>query len=208
MDVESIDITPSKEDILALNQDCWDKNCDLTKRSDSNSLATYLCSLHNFPDMLVAYRQLCKIQSKSFYDIITNQAQATEYKHSHFNKIYTHFTSPLRRYCDLLVHRAVLGETSLPTTIYEIRQLVHTMNIHKWDEREFSRQRNTLCVTKCCKKEAKAIAVTVYVGKITNRIMELHALPKHQGFLLDRICEVKLSHLQAEGDKKDKNLMK
>ena len=203
----SIKDQKSNQEALIFNQDCWDTICDLTKRSDSNSLATYLCSLHNFPEMFVAYRQLCKSQNKSFYDVITNQAQAAEYKHSHFNKIYTHFTSPLRRYCDLLVHRAVLGETSLPTTSYEIRQLVHTMNIHKWDEREFSRLRNMLCVTKCCIKEAKAIDVTVYVGKVSNKLMELHALPEHQDFLPDRICEVKLSQLQAEGDKKDKHPM-
>ena len=198
----------STQKALLINQECWNEICNLTERSDGNSLVTYLCSLHNFPEMFVAYRQLCKCQSKSFYDIITNPAQASEYKHSHFNKIYTHFTSPLRRYCDLLVHRAVLGETSLPTVNNKIRQLIHTMNIHKWDEREFSRQRNMLCVTKCCRKEAKAIAVTVNVGKVTNKLMELHALPENQDFLLDRICEVKLSHLQAEGDKDDKQLMK
>ena len=208
MNVESFGGTPSMKDVLAITQECWDKICDLTERSDGNSLATYLCSLYNFPELFVAYRQLCECQSKSFYDIITNPAQASEYKHSHFNKIYTHFTSPLRRYCDLLVHRAVLGETSLPTASNKIRQLMHTMNIHKWDEREFSRQRNMLCVTKCCRKEAKAIAVTVNVIKVTNKLMELHASPEHQDFLLDRICEVKLSHLQAEGDKKDKSLMK
>ena len=205
----SIKGAKSNQEVLIINQDCWDKICDLTKRSDRNSLAIYLCSLHNFPEMFVAYRQLCKIQSKSFYDVITNQTQASKYKHNHFNEIYTHFTSPLRRYCDLLVHRAVLGETSLPTTSYEIRsrRLVHTMNIHKWDEKEFSRQRNVLCVTKCCLKEAKAITVTVYVGKVTNKLMELHALPEHQDFLPDRIYEVKLSQLQAEGDKIDKHSM-
>ena len=198
----------STQEALIISQECWNKICDLTERSEGNSLATYLCSLHNFPEMFVAYRQLCRCQSKSFYDVITNQGQASEYKHSHFNKIYTQFTSPLRRYCDLLVHRAILGETSLPTDSHKIRQLIHTMNIHKWDEREFSRQRNVLCVTKCCRKEAKAIAVTVNVGKVTNKLMELHASPEHQDFLPDRICEVKLSHFQAEGDKDDKHLMK
>ena len=191
--------------VLTINQESWDKICNLAEESDDSSLATYLCSLHNFPKLFVAYRQLCKSRSKSFYDVIPNPAQASDYKHNHFNNIYTHFTSPLRRYCDILVHRAVLGETSLPSTDYEVRGLLHKMNIHKWDEREFSRQRNMLYFIDCSRKEGQDIAVTVYVGKITNRLMELHPPPELQDFLPDRICEIKLSHLQAEGDKEDKS---
>ena len=192
--------------VLTINQESWDKICNLAEGSDGSSLATYLCSLHNFPELFVAYRQLCKNRSKSFYDVIPNQAQASDYEHNHFNKIYTHFTSPLRRYCDILVHRAVLGETSLPSTDHEVRGLLHKMNIHKWDEREFSRKRNMLYFIDCCRKETKTIAVTAYVGRITNKLLKLHAPPELQDFLPDRICEIKLSHLQAEG-KIDKHLI-
>ena len=192
---------------LTITQECWDKICGLSERSDGNSLATYLCSLNNFPELFVAYRQLCKSQSKSFYDIITNEAQALDHKHSKFDKIYSHFTSPLRRYCDILVHRAVLGETSLPSAKHKARELLHKMNIHKWDEREFSRQRNMLYVLDCYTTKSKAIAVTAYVGKITNKLIELHATPELQEFLPDRICEIKLSHLQAKGNENDNHLM-
>ena len=194
----------SKNKFLTINKECWDQICDLAERSDGNDLATYLCTLNNFPEMLVAYRQLCLSQSKSFYDVITNQAQAAEYKHSHFNKIYTQFTSPLRRYCDLLMHRVLLGEPSLPSTEHEVRELLHKMNIHKWDEREFSRKRNALYFIDCYIREAKAIAVTAYVGKFTNKLMELHGSLELQEFLPDRVCEIKLAHLQAKGNKQDK----
>ena len=195
-DVQGIE---AQNRVLTVSQKSWDRIHDLAGRSDGNSLATYLSSLHNFPELFVAYRQLCKSQSKSFYDVIPSQAQESDYKHSHFNDIYTHFTSPLRRYCDILVHRAVLGETSLPSVEHKLRGLLHKMNIHKWDEREFSRQRNALYFMDCSKKVGQDIAVTVYVGKITNRLMELHAPPELQDFLPDRVCEIKLSHLQAEG---------
>ena len=190
---------PSQNGVLTINQETWDRICNLAERSDDSSLATYLCSLHNFPELFVAYRQLCKSRSKSFYDVIPNPAEASDYKHSHFNDIYTHFTSPLRRYCDILVHRAVLGQTGLPSVDREVRGLLHKMNIHKWDEREFSRRRNALYFIDCCRKETKTIAVTTYVGKITNKLLKLHAPPELQDFLPDGVCEIKLSHLQAEG---------
>ena len=208
--VEDIEMAPSKvpsqNRVLIINQESWDRICDLVG-SDGSSLANYLCSLHNFPELFVAYRQLCKSQNKSFYDVIPNQAQASGYEHNRFKNIYTHFTSPLRRYCDILVHRAVLGETNLPSTDHEFRGVLHKMNIHKWDETEFSRQRNMLYFIDCCRKEIRTIAVTanIYVGRITNKLLKLHAPPELQDFLPDRICEIKLSHLQAEG-KIDKHL--
>ena len=137
-------------------------------------------------------------QSRSFYHVIDNAdaAQSSKYKHSEFEKIYTHFTSPLRRYCDILVHKAVLSNTLRPSL--PNMELIHKMNIHKWDEGEFSKQRNMLYITDCCKRETGAIAMTAFVGKFTNKVVELHALPKLQEILPDRIYEMKLSHLQAK----------
>ena len=185
--------TTDKDKFIKVSKENWDKICSL---DDDSDLASFLCSLHHFPELYVAYRQLCMSQSRSFYHVIdnANAAQSSKYKHSEFNKVYTHFTSPLRRYCDILVHRAVLNEKpSLPSM-----ELIHKMNIHKWDEREFSKQRNMLYVTDCCRRETGAIAMTAYVGKFTNKVMELHALPELQEILPDKICEMKMSHLQAK----------
>ena len=207
-DHQNLTNVPCKNEVLTINVESWEEIRGLADRDD-NSLATYLCSLYNFPELFVAYRQLCKSRSKSFYDVISSQSQSLIYKHSQFDKMYTHFTSPLRRYCDILVHRAILGETSLPSgQLKAVRELLHKMNIHKWDEREFTHQRNMLCLVDCCKRRGQDITVTVYVGKITNKLMVLHAPPKLQDYLLDKICEIRLSHLQAEGDSENKYLMK
>ena len=195
------------DESLKISKDNWDTICRLADKHDSSDLATFLCSLQYFPELYVAYRQLCMSQSRSFYHVLdtSSVAESWKYQHSHFGKIYTHFTSPLRRYCDLLVHRAVLSgrNPSLPNM-----EVVHKMNIHKWDEKEFSKQRNMLYLIDCCKRETGAVAVTVYVGKFTNKVMELHALPELQEILPDKICKLKLSQLQTKCDPGNMHLLK
>ena len=201
------DQTDDSDDFLMVSKESWDKICNLAEKHDSGDLATFLCSLQYFPELYVAYRQLYMSQSKSFYHVINtnNVAESWKYQHSHFGKIYTHFTSPLRRYCDILVHRAILGgrNPSLPSM-----EVIHKMNIHKWDEREFSKQRNMLYLVDCCRRKIGAVAVTAYVGKVTSKVIELHVLPELQEILPDQICELKMCHLQTKCDAENMHLLK
>jgi len=158
---------------LTVPKGTWDKISRLVEKHDSSDLATLLCSLQYFPELYVAYRQLFMSQSRSFYHVIdtADVAQLSKYQHSHFGKIYTHFTSPLRRYCDILVHRAILSSKSGPSL--PSMELIHKINMHKWDENKFYKQRNMFYIDDYCRKETGTIALSTYVGKLTNKVMEL-----------------------------------
>ena len=186
---------------LMIPEENWNKICRLAI-TDNNDLLTCICSLNYFPELYVAYQQLCMKQSKWIYRVIdtASAAQFSKYKNDHFDSIYTHFTSPLRRYCDILVHRAILSDKN---SMFPNTEMIHKMNIHMWDERKFSQQRNMLYLIDCCTNGTGAIATTAYVGKFTNVVMELHALPELLEIFPGRICELKLSRLQAQGDTKD-----
>jgi len=186
------------DNVLTISNDTWKKIVGSARKRDSSDLATILCSLDNFPELYVAYRKLCRSHTKAFYAVITDLDQVSQYQHSHFGTVYSHFTSPLRRYPDILLHRAILSgkNATLPTT-----EALHRMNIHKWDERKFSERRDQLYVINCCKMQAGSIAVTAYVGQVSNKLMELHMSPELHEYLSDRICEIRLSHLQTRCDK-------
>ena len=195
-EVLAVNLEP--DDVLTISNDTWEKIVGSAGKRDCSELATILCSLDNFPELYVAYRKLCRSQTKAFYTVITNNSQVPQYRHSHFGTVYSHFTSPLRRYPDILLHRAILSgkNATLPTT-----EILQRMSIHKWDERKFSERRDQLYVVNCCKMQAGSIAVTAYVGQVSNKLMELHMSPQLHEFLSDRICEIRLSHLQTRCDK-------
>ncbi|XP_065891374.1 3'-5' exoribonuclease HELZ2-like isoform X2 [Dysidea avara] len=195
-EVPAVNLEP--DDVLTISNDTWEKIVGSAGKRDCSELATILCSLDNFPELYVAYRKLCMSQTKAFYTVITSNSQVPQYRHSHFGTVYSHFTSPLRRYPDILLHRAILSgkNATLPTT-----EILQRMSIHKWDERKFSERRDQLYVVNCCKMQAGSIAVTAYVGQVSNKLMELHMSPQLHEFLSDRICEIRLSHLQTRCDK-------
>jgi ribonuclease R len=78
---------------------------DLTKRPEVQKL---LSTLRGKPDEAYLKVEFLKSLTRATYDI----KPLGHYGLSKAN--YTHFTSPIRRYADLLVHRALAGETAGP----------------------------------------------------------------------------------------------
>jgi exoribonuclease R len=63
----------------------------------------------NHPQLCVAQRKLHQLQDASTY-ICSDPRLEDEHWHYSLNLMpYTHFTSPIRRYMDIVVHRLVLG---------------------------------------------------------------------------------------------------
>ena len=74
---ESEEVATDSDGVLTISNDTWQKIVDSAGKRDSSELATVLCSLDNFPELYVAYRKLCRSQTKAFYTVITMQRQSS-----------------------------------------------------------------------------------------------------------------------------------
>ena len=63
--------------MLTISNNTWEMIIDLTKKRDSSDLVSTLCSLDNFPELYVAYRKLCRCQTRAFYHVIANDSETS-----------------------------------------------------------------------------------------------------------------------------------
>ena len=79
---------------------------------DPSTSATLQDSLNQIPDELIrqVVRLKCIKPMKRAKYFCTGSMDIAKYHHYALNvPLYTHFTSPIRRYCDLIVHRSLFA---------------------------------------------------------------------------------------------------
>ena len=101
----------SHSSVVCLDLKIWQGICQKIKFGNMADLTEEILSLHrNSPIITQLQRQL----PKSKY-VSSSQYSSTERRHFALDAdCYTHFTSPIRRYFDIVVHRVLFSETTLP----------------------------------------------------------------------------------------------
>ena len=98
----------SKSREFKVQQSVWSDICDAAMLEDHTKLQFLICNERHHPQLAVANSHFQRIQPKSQY---VCKGDLSEENVVHFSMgipFYTHFTSPIRRYVDIQVHRLVL----------------------------------------------------------------------------------------------------
>lgn len=87
----------------------WSEICSAVESDDKAKLQQLIFTERNYPQLAVANLQFQRIQQKSCYVCERGHPRENSLHFSLGEHGYTHFTSPIRRYIDIQVHRLVLG---------------------------------------------------------------------------------------------------
>jgi ribonuclease R len=139
---------------------------DLNNRAEVVKL---LAVLKDHPQGYILRTQLLRSMRKACY-------RATHDGHYGLNKIdYTHFTSPIRRYADLVVHRVfdthLAKAAGLPTASYRIAQidnLAEHLSLTEINSTEAERDSQKLKLMEYFEREAEKKKKTVFTAIITD----------------------------------------
>ena len=99
----------SQKTMFKIQKWVWAGICQAAKSNDLQTLCHLICEERNHPQIAVAQSQFRRIQSQSRYVCEGDQTSANIKHYSLGIRSYTHFTSPIRRYIDIAVHRLLLG---------------------------------------------------------------------------------------------------
>ena len=108
-EVSSLALLHSEKTIFKIQRWVWD---GIRQAADSNDLPTLrhlICNERNHPQIAAAQSQFRRIQSQSRYVCEGDHPSENIHHYSLGIRSYTHFTSPIRRYIDIAVHRLLLG---------------------------------------------------------------------------------------------------
>ena len=92
-----------------VKESVWSELCNVVETGDQAKLLKLICDESNHPQLAVANSQFRRIQPKSQYVCKSDEPKENVAHFSLGMGCYTHFTSPIRRYIDIQVHRLVLG---------------------------------------------------------------------------------------------------
>ena len=87
----------------------WSEICRAVESDDKAKLQRLIFTERKYPQLAVANLQFQRIQQKSCYICERGHPRENSLHFSLGEHGYTHFTSPIRRYIDIQVHRLVLG---------------------------------------------------------------------------------------------------
>ena len=200
-----------------VHRSIWCAMCHAADSGDLPRLHQLICNENNHPQVAVAMSNFRRIQSESRYVCEGDQPPDNISHYSLRTRCYTHFTSPIRRYIDIVVHRLLLAWQS---------GSCYAESPSKDDIAKACRRSTFMCdnarkFDKDCKRihmanqlQQRCRETRVFIESIEHQSISLHISNREDDQLAGKQKRVLLSHLnlvdlkeQEESKGKEKTLV-
>ena len=192
------DVECSKSREFKVQQSVWSDICDAARLKDYTKLQFLICNERHHPQLAVANLHFQRIQPKSQYVCKGDLSQENVVHFSMGIPFYTHFTSPIRRYVDIQVHRLVLdlitkGVKTKESSKDQVAKVCRRSTFAQANSRRFEKGCNK--VHTAAKLREQSQETKAVIALIENRAISLEILNKEFNHLSATQRKLKLSSL-------------
>ena len=189
----------SKASEFKVQESVWSELCNAAETGDQAKLHKLICNESNHPQLAVANSQFRRIQPKAQYVCESDQPKENVVHFSLGMRCYTHFTSPIRRYVDIQVHRLLLYliSQSLNAKISskdEVAKVCRRSTFAQDNSRKFGKASNKVHLA--AKLKEKSLETKAVIALIdTDKEITFKILNREYNHLSTRQRRLKLSSL-------------
>ena len=182
-----------------VQESVWSEICNAAESGDQARLHKLICNESNHPQLVVANSQFRRTQPKSRYVCEGDQPKENVLHFSLGMRCYTHFTSPIRRYIDIQVHRLVLdlisqSHNAKMSSKDQVARVCRRSTFAQDNSRKFDKASNKVhLAAKLTEKSHETTAVIALID--TDKEITLEVLNSEYNHLSTRQRKVKLSSL-------------
>ena len=181
-----------------VQESVWSELCNAAETGDQAKLHKLICNESNHPQLAVANSQFRRIQPKSQYVCESDQPKENVVHFSLGMRCYTHFTSPIRRYVDIQVHRLVVDLISQSPNAKisskdQVAKVCRRSTFAQDNSRKFGKASNKVHLA--AKLKEKSHETTAAIALIDTDKVTLEILNHEYNHLSKRQRKVKLSSL-------------
>ncbi|KAJ7378386.1 helicase [Desmophyllum pertusum] len=181
-----------------VQESVWSELCNAAESGDQAKLHELICNESNHPQLAVANSQFRRIQPKSQYVCKRDQPGENAAHFSLGMSCYTHFTSPIRRYIDIQVHRLVLdlisqGRNANRPSKDQVAKVCRRSTFAQDNSRKFDKACSK--VQLAAKLKEKSHETTAVIAMIEKQALSLEIPNQKYNHLSARQRRVQLSDL-------------